>query len=548
MQPSPLSTTCPLCDHTFTVPAADLQGAERWPGGEVERVAVECPVCAWEFTADGEGRPLEGFDREGPFEIAPDGGPDAEGLLTVTCPHCARVHQTDGDGVTRCPRCRRLLPIEAEGEVAPAEEEPWDWEPDYEDGLEDGEGPTCPNCGVGYDAGEDRDPAFLSLEGGRVQCPHCEWVFTAPAGAEELFVPEGTPLPPPGFEGREGRGAAALFTVAADGSGDFTTIGEALAHTRWRPTSVRIRPGLYEERLVPGRAVELVADGPPGAVCVRSAEGPCLLIEYGGVTVRGLRLESAGVAVEVTDGRPLLVDCSIHGGQAGVVASGPRARPVVRGCRFEGGRVGALVDDRGLATLEGCVVRGTAEAGIEVIGGGRLRLRRCRVLRAGDQAVCVRRSGEAELEDCVLADAACAGVAVDGGTVRLARCQLSGCPVGCCVLGGLAALGDCVIRQCRTTALSVLPGGQALLRRCRLEDSPHALCAAGRSRSLLDGCQLAGPGPAVVLRGRAHARLRHCRLGGPERSAVVRHHAAEAVLEDCCSPTPEGLAPRAACG
>jgi hypothetical protein len=580
MTPPPLSTTCPLCDNHFTVPPAELRGAERWPGGEVERVAVECPVCAWEFTADGEGRDVDdGLDREGPFDISPDGGPDAEGLLSVTCPHCGRAHQTGEPGVTRCPRCRRLLPIDAEGEVedetihcypcprcaAPIREAravatdvycaacgyleecywgPWgeDDEPEEEQGP-----PTCPNCGAAC-VERGQHFGFLVVEGGRAQCPSCEWVFTPPPGIEEWFAAEGTVLPPPGFEGRDGHGEVVVYTVAADGSGDFTTVGQALAKARWQAASVRVRPGRYDERLVVEQSVELVADGPPGSVCLHSAAGPCLRIGRAGeVTVRGLRLESPGVAVEVSDGHPLLVDCSFHGGAAGVLVRTPQARPVLRGCRVEGGQVGVLVDELALATLEGCVVRGTAAAGIEVLGGGRLRLRRCRVLRAGGEGLCVRRDGEAELEECVLADGACAGVAVDRGKVRLARCQLHGCGVGCCVTGGLATLEDCAVRRCGTAGVSVLPGGQVLLRRCRLEDSPQAVCAAGLSRSLLDECELAGRGPAaaVVLRGRARARLRRCRLAGPDRAAVARHHSAEVALDDGDPASAEGPSLRA---
>jgi hypothetical protein len=542
MKLPPLSATCPLCDSRFAVPAADLRGAEIVPGGEeVERVAVECPVCAWEFTADGEGRAVDNdLDREGPFEIAPDGGPDAEGLRTVTCPHCSAVHQTGEPGVTRCPRCRRLWPVEPEGEVAPEEEEQWDWEPDYEDGLEEGEVPGCPNCGMSFYEHEEYGArgGFRPLEGGRVQCPDCDWVFHPPAVAEEWLAAEGAPLPAPGFAGRDGDEDVAVYTVAADGSGDFRTIGQALAKAPWRGASVRVRPGRYEECLVLARTVELLADGPPGSVCLHSAEGPCLRIGCDTVTVRGLRLESAGVAVEVSDGRPLLEDCSIHGGLVGVVASRPRARPVLRGCRLEGGQVGALVDDHGLATLEGCVVRGTVGAGVEVLGGGRLRLTRCQVLSAGGEGLCVRRDGEAELEECVLADAACSGVSVDHGTVRLARCQVHGCGVGCCATGALLALTDCAVRDCGAAAVSVLPGGQALLRRCRLEDSPHVFSAAGLSRSLLEECELNGWGQAaVVLRGRARARLRHCRLRGPAHSAIESHHTAEVAFE-VSDPTP----------
>lgn len=329
MKPPPLRTICPLCDSAFDAPAADLRGAEIAPGREeVERVAVECPVCAWEYTADGEGRAVDNeLDREGPFEIAPDGGPDAEGLLNVTCPHCGAAHQTGEPGVTRCPRCRRLLPVEPEGEAAPEEEEPWDWEPDYEDGLEDEEAPACPNCGMGfYEEPEYGARGFRPLEGGWVQCPDCDWVFHPPPFPEEWLAAEGTPPPAPGFEGRDGDEDVAVYTVAADGSGDFTTLGQALAAAPWRGASVRARPGRYEERLVLRRTVELRADGPPGSVCLHSGEGPCLRIGCDTVTVRGLRLESAEVAVEVSDGRPLLEDCSLHGGRSCAAASSRAGR------------------------------------------------------------------------------------------------------------------------------------------------------------------------------------------------------------------------------
>jgi hypothetical protein len=503
---------CPCCDNRFDT------------GGPDEPV---CPCCGWEFVADGDGFVTDDgdLDREPLYTLNDDGEPDAEGLFSLHCPYCAHRIEVSEPGVGRCPWCRRTVPVNDWGEVddettahclCPCGEGVLQACSGAEDAQclvcgritrldhipPDPDGEPCPNCDWGGD--EDDDYGMpIRLSNGRARCPHCDYEydlfprnedddwFEGPAGPPEDDVPE-----------EEWH----TVVVAADGSGDFASISAARESWSWRKMCIVVRPGRYVDRFTCRGDTLIVADGPPGSVQVVSPQGPCLSVNVAMldevVRLVGLTLtvgEGAAPVVNITEGRCFLNDCTIDGGGAvGLHIDAPSARAHLRRCRIVGcGQPGALVEERGLATLDECVLDGT---GAEVLAGGRLRLTRCRIARSVAEGVCLRRDAEARLQDCVIEGSAGVGVAADQAHVRLERCRVTeGASVGLGVVEAAAVLDDCTLERNAGPQLAVRLRGRAVVRDGRIEGG---ILATGRSRLLLEDCAPGSHGGSdVVLRG-----------------------------------------------
>jgi F-box protein 11 len=564
-----IDVRCPGCDHRFET-------------GEPDE--VECPCCGWEFASAENGTVEDdgGLDRDPPFEVNAEGELDADGLLAVTCTGCSAVFQVGESGVVPCPRCGRTLDVDSWGQVidgvllyptCPACKtvtqqarathegvcracgcsfEWWDEEDEWYDYWAEleFEQTGCPNCGQPDEPGA----VFARSDDGRVRCLDCDWVFDPSrlrqrSGDDEDPDQDQDPdedSAAPGLRPRDRRPNAGTHTVAADVSGAFTRIQDAI-NRAWHGDRILVRPGHYPERLVLTKPVEIAADGPPGGVVVTSPDGPCLLFDAERAEVRGVTFvggAGSGAAVEVGAGRLLLEDCSITSAEpACLLVREPRAVPVLRRCHIHGGgRAGVLVTERSLATLEECVISGHAAAGIEVLAAGRLQLQRCQVIDNGAEGVSVRQNGRALVQDSALAGSGAANLAVERGHARLERCEVrDGRSAGVRIREGIAVLDDCLIRGNALAGVSVRPSGRAVLRRCRVCDSrTHGVRVAAGGQVLVEECELADnarTGLAVCDGGQV--RLCRCRCTGNASAEVALAAAATVQLAGWDANGPE---------
>jgi hypothetical protein len=439
-----IDTTCPECGTRFEAdtPAAPF---DRWAYAPYRPVCpVNCPECGYSFNSDDpEADPDDyGADDEPLVSLTDDGEPDAEGLPPVTCPHCTRRFEVGEPGPVRCPFCRHVATVAADGRAAGTDP----LEPDcpvcggrtrlvfdgshlcaqcgccgslsgtvydqdeIDDDYDDEFGPPivtrCPNCredllafGPGY------QPPLIEL-GGRVKCTACRWEFDAPPDLQQYLADECD-------GGRwEWTGRRRCVTVSPATDSFFDPLAWALEKVG-SPGRVVLKPGTYRGPLfLDGRDITVVADGPPGSVRIESDRGPCVVSVCGRVRLRGLTLVRhdrpdgwpEGAAVEADRAHLLLDRCRVQAdGAAGLLVSSPGARALVRDCDLSGNRREGVVIERGAA----------------------VRLSGCRVTQNGEAGVSVDR-GRAWLDSCTVADNAGPGLAVRRARPRLRHCRLSG--------------------------------------------------------------------------------------------------------------------------
>jgi parallel beta-helix repeat protein len=243
--------------------------------------------------------------------------------------------------------------------------------------------------------------------------------------------------------------------VSADGTGDCTSIGAALALVA-PGGCIEVRPGVYREGLVLDRAVELYGSGAVDDVVVECATAACLLMYAETATIRGVSFRStAGLgenryyAVNIPSGELTLEDCQISSDSlAALAVHGQHARPIIRRC----------------------VIRNTGERGVLVYNYATGLFEQCDIY---GQTICVRISGHA--------------------APILRKCRIHGGRLGgvTFVEHGNGLLDECEISENGHHGISIRLASNPVIRRCRVNGNGwSAVSVADSSGAVVEGCDL----------------------------------------------------------
>lgn len=304
--------------------------------------------------------------------------------------------------------------------------------------------------------------------------------------------------------GREEGEVPDLLVVAADGTGHFRTIADAV-EVAPAGAQIQVRPGHYSEELVLLRRVELVAVGPVASVVVQA---PCALTvdDVEAVVVRGIAFHgspstdpAAPPVVRLGRGRAILERCRVRSASpgAGVEIFGPHAAPLLRQCRVQqGAGAGIVATDGCRGTVEDSFIGGQAEVGIAIADEGDLTVSRCRIASAGRTGVRIWRGGLGVLEQCDVVGHSAAGVEVTGsGNPVLWDCRIHhGLEHGVVVAaGGRGTFDGCAVFANGGDGFDIAPGGDPLLVRCTVTANNRAgVRVAAQATATVEDCELGG--------------------------------------------------------
>lgn len=320
-------------------------------------------------------------------------------------------------------------------------------------------------------------------------------------------------------------GGRARVIVAADRSGDYLSIEEAL---RSAPPHVRIvvRPGVYHESLVLDRTREIIGEGPPEEIRLRTTGMMrCIQVTDGMVTLRGLtitgpsgRATGESVVALVTGGRLVLEQCIIHGGDAATVlaACGPRAEGIFRRCTIaESGGVGVRFADEATGMLDECRILTHPVAGIVVAGGATPTARQC-IVRSSSIGVEVRDGAGGSFETCHIMGSGQTGVSTrTGGNPTLRHCKIvDGEGAGIAATeSGKGIFEECDITGNGGVGVQIGDDANPTLKQCAINgNAGEAVAATRASRGTIEGCNVTGNagGPWRVAWGaKLHRRWNH---------------------------------------
>ncbi|MGW2180940.1 right-handed parallel beta-helix repeat-containing protein [Streptomyces sp. NPDC001732] len=299
-----------------------------------------------------------------------------------------------------------------------------------------------------------------------------------------------------------------MLTVAADGTGDHRTIGEAVG--RARPGAVvSIAPGRYEERLTISAAITLTAEEGRGTVELAPRRGTALTLTGDAVMVRDLVLRGHDDELPVVDaprGQLAMDRCDIHGASWSALFARDQGALALRQCRISNpAGAGVVSTSAAESFLEDCVVEHLGTSAVVAGDRGRITVRAGRLRDTRGNGVLTNGQAHVLLEDCAISSTGKPGVAVEeDSSVRMVRGTIHKAAVGVSVNGpGPVVLEDVLVSDATGHGFVLGAGSSPTLSRCRTDRTGgHGLLVTERSRGVFDACVFAAAGePAVRVTG-----------------------------------------------
>jgi parallel beta-helix repeat protein len=288
------------------------------------------------------------------------------------------------------------------------------------------------------------------------------------------------------------------------GARRFTTISAAVAAAQ-PGMCILVQPGLYQERIIIHRPVEIVGIGPVQDIVVESLDAPCLEMRADEAVLRGLTLRGGAkadqtaeatprgpasrnyasrnhgnvthAAVDIRQGRPRLEDCDIAAASGACVAvRGALSDAIVKRCRIHDGEgQGILLGGMAGGSIFDCEIYGNVDAGVEIADGANPDFLRCWIRDGKGGGILIRSQGQGTIEDCAISANAAVGVEI--------------------IEGSNPTLRGCLINHNNDVAVWVHDGGAGNFIDCVLDGN------ANGTWEIEDGCQVRGLGNTPRMEG-----------------------------------------------
>ncbi|MEU3607817.1 right-handed parallel beta-helix repeat-containing protein [Streptomyces sp. NPDC035033] len=318
-----------------------------------------------------------------------------------------------------------------------------------------------------------------------------------------------------------------VLTVDQNGSGDFATITEALAHAR-AGAVVSVRPGRYVENLVVSARVSIVAEGPRGSVEIAPRRDRALTLVADAVMLTDLLLrggESDLPVVHAIGGELAMEGCEVVGNGWTAVLSSDNGSLAARDCRITNpSGAGIVVTSPAASVVDNCTVEHLGTTALAVLDGGRVAVRGCRLRDARGNGVLANGDSRGSVEDCEISSSDKPALALEGGTaLSVLRTTVTGVTVGVYVTStSRPVVEDVTVEDTSGHGIVVAGGADPVLRRCTTTATRGSgLFVTARSRGTFEDCSFTDAVQAGIRVGESSAPvLTGTLVRGAEGTAV----------------------------
>ena len=338
-----------------------------------------------------------------------------------------------------------------------------------------------------------------------------------------------------------------VFTVAKNGSGNFTSIGEALRKVAAN-SKILVCEGLYDEEIRLDKNVEIEGSGKVENIVVRSGDQSCFLMQTERATIRGLTIKGRGksfgkafFAVDVTRGELVLDKCDITSDTLSCVGiRGANSNPFLKNCRIhDGADSGIYLFDNARARIENCDVYQNRNANLAVTQGANPLVKNCRIYSGENGGIVVWGNGAtATIEDCEILNHRLANVGISQSANPIfRRCKIfGGRDSGVFVhQEGYGVFEECEIYSNAKAEVAVTDGGNTNFRRCTIYNGHESGIFIGNlARANIESCNSYDNTEAgVSVHGESVAVVRRCNIHRNGLVAIRIKENSQASVEDC---------------
>ncbi|HEX8370603.1 MAG TPA: right-handed parallel beta-helix repeat-containing protein [Pyrinomonadaceae bacterium] len=337
------------------------------------------------------------------------------------------------------------------------------------------------------------------------------------------------------------------FIVAANGGGNFRSIGEALEKAA--PNSrLLVREGLYIESLVLDKNIEIIGDGAIEKIIIRSPVSSCLLMQTKKALVRGLTLQGQGrqngqafFAVSIPGGELILENCHISSDSlSGVAVFGAGANPLIKNCWIHDcADSGFYIFDNASPRIESCDVYQNANVSVAVTQGANPTIKSCRIFDGNNGGVVIWGNGAAgTIENCHIYGHRLANVGVrEYANPTFRRCKIyGGQDTGVFVhQNGYGAFEECDIYRNAEAEVGISQNANSVFRRCAIHDGENSgVILQNQCRALIENCDIYdNRDSGVAIHNESAATIKQCNIHGNRKVAVKIKENSKARVENC---------------
>lgn len=334
--------------------------------------------------------------------------------------------------------------------------------------------------------------------------------------------------------------------IAADGSGDFLSIAEAIRQSAVG-ARLLVRPGIYDEGFVIDKPLEIVGDGALEGIVVRASRSSCLMMRADEAVVRNLTLRveaqsgAAGFfAVDIPRGRLLLEACDISSDSLSCVAiHNSSAEPTIRRCRIHhSADSGVYAFDGARGTIEACDIFENSNLGVAVTGGAQTAITGCHVHHSKDAGIVVWDKAASAIDDCDIYANASSGIGIsDEGTASVRRSRVhDGHNTGVFIhRNGRGQIEACDIYRHAEAEVAATGGGNIHLRDCQIHQGESSgVIVRDAGRALLEACDVFGNAASGIhIDAGGVCIARGCRINRNGQVAVSCEPGGTVNVENC---------------
>ncbi len=338
-----------------------------------------------------------------------------------------------------------------------------------------------------------------------------------------------------------------VFTVAANGGGNFTSISEALRNIAAN-SKILVGEGLYDESIRLDKNVEIEGSGKVENIVLRSRDQSCVSMQTEQATILGLKIEGRGkadgksfFAVDVLRGELVLDGCDITSDSLSCVGiRGADSNPFLKDCRVhDGADSGIYLFDNARARIENCDVYQNRNANLAVTQGANPTVKNCRFYAGENGGIVVWGNGAtATIEDCEILNHRLANVGISQfANPIFRRCVISdGRDSGVFVhQKGYGVFEECEIHNNAKAEVAVTDGGNTTFSRCTIYNGHESgIFVGNRARANIESCNIYDNTEAgVSVHGESVAIVRRCNIHRNGLVAIRVKENSQASVEDC---------------
>jgi parallel beta-helix repeat protein len=291
---------------------------------------------------------------------------------------------------------------------------------------------------------------------------------------------------------------AVVNTTVASGQSISQTIQQAAPGSR-----ILVEPGIYRDKIVIDKPIELIARGGVGEVCLENYTAACLQMQADYAVVRGFTIRNRcrewgyrANAIDILQGQLILEDCDVSADSLDCISiRGANTNPIIRRCRIHNaGEFGIFISEQGKALIENCEIFANTRAGLAIKQGANPTVRNCQIYNGYQSGIMVDKFGQGTIESCDIFGNHKSGIQIGEGAHLTARsCQVHD---GACngVYAHYLAQGtfeNCDIFANSHDGVAVVDGSSVTIKNCRIDrNRHHGISVKNSGRGIIENCNL----------------------------------------------------------